>query len=248
MDSAFINPSHHQVVYALPTNETEMQATQKPYIYPDYSNAERTADGLVHFIGVSGALIAGIALITLVSGPGSLTDLFATWVYAAMILIAFIASAAYHMTPREDLRPTFRRFDHAAIFLKIAGTYTPLVVLIGSNFSFLILGLVWATALYGVSRRLFYWSEPGNGSTVLYLALGWASLALAWPMTQTIPALSFWLVIIGGLTYTAGVIFYKWESLRFSNAIWHVFVVTASACHFFAIYFGELAKQGQYPF
>lgn len=244
MDSAFINPSHHQVAYAVPANETDMPASQKPYIYPDYSNGERIADGLVHFIGTSGALIGGIALITLVSGPGSLSDLIATWIYAAMILIAFIASAAYHMTPREDLRPTLRRFDHAAIFLKIAGTYTPLVVLIGSNFSFLVLGLVWATALYGVSRRLFYWSEPGMGSTVLYLALGWASLALAWPMTQTIPVLSFWLVIAGGLTYTVGVIFYKWESLRFSNAIWHVFVLAASACHFCAIYIGALAKQG----
>ena len=248
MDSAFINPSHHQVAYALPARETDVPASQKPYIYPDYSNAERLADGLVHFIGVSGALIASIALITLVSGPGSLSDLIATWVYVAMILIAFVASATYHMTPREDLRPTLRRFDHAAIFLKIAGTYTPLVVLIGSNFSFLILGLVWAVALYGVSRRLFYWSEPGMGSTILYLGLGWASLALAWPMTQTIPALSFWLVILGGVTYTAGVIFYKWESLRFSNAIWHGFVVAASACHFFAIYFGELAKQGNNPF
>jgi hemolysin III len=247
MDSVFINPSHRRVAYAMPTVETD-QTSEKPYIYPDYSNAERLADGLVHLIGTIGALIGGIALITLVNGPGSLGDLFATWVYVAMILTAFVASAVYHMTPWEHLRPTFRRFDHAAIFLKIAGTYTPLVVLIGSNFSYLVLGLVWAVALYGISRRLFYWSEPGMGSTVLYLGLGWASLALAWPMTQTIPALSFWLVILGGVTYTAGVIFYKWESLRFSNAIWHVFVVAASACHFFAIYFGELAKQGNNPF
>lgn len=247
MDSVFINPSHRQVAYVMPTAEVD-QTTQNPYIYPDYSRPERLADGLMHMVGTICALIGGIALVTLVSGPGSLSDLFATWVYAIMILTAFVASAAYHMTPWEHLRPALRRFDHAAIFLKIAGTYTPLVVLIGSNFSYLVLGLVWATALYGVSQRLFRWREPGMGSTVLYLGLGWASLALAWPMTQTIPALSFWLVVAGGLTYTAGVIFYKWESLRFSNAIWHVFVLAASACHFSAIYIGELAKQGHYPF
>jgi len=247
MDSVFINPSHRQVAYAMPRVETD-KTTQKPYVYPAYTTAERLADGLIHCIGISGALLACIALISLVTGPGSTWDLLATWVYAAVILTAFIASAAYHMTPREHWRPALRRIDHAAIFLKIAGTYTPLVVLIGSNFSFLVLGLVWATALYGVSRRLFYWREPGMGATILYLGLGWASLALAWPMTQTIPALSFWLVIAGGATYTAGVIFYKWESLRFSNAIWHVFVLAASACHFSAIYIGEMAKQGAYPF
>ena len=243
MDSVFINPSHRRVAYAMPARNTD-KTPPKTYIYPDYSNAERIADGLVHMAGVFGALIGGIALITLVSGPGSLSDLFAAWVYAVAILTGFIASATYHMTPWKHWRPLLRRFDHAAIFLKIAGTYTPLVVLIGSNFSFLVLGLVWATALYGISRKLFHWSEPGMGSIVLYLGLGWASLALAWPMIQTIPALSFWLVIAGGVTYTVGVIFYKWESLRFSNAIWHMFVLAASACHLCAIYIGELAKQG----
>jgi len=163
------------------------------------------------------------------------------------MLAAFSASAIYHMTPWKHMRPIFRRFDHAAIFLKIAGTYTPLVVLIGSNFSFLVLGAVWATALFGVIRRLFYWSEPGMGSTLLYMGLGWASMALVWPMIQTIPAISFWLVLTGGITYTIGIIFYKWESLKYSNAIWHGFVLAASGCFFIAIFLGELAKQGQLP-
>lgn len=212
--------------------------------YPDYSPAERFADGTMHLIGVSLSIIGSILLATLVARTGTLQDMIAVSIYSVAIVFAFLASAAYHMTPWEHLRPLFRRFDHAAIFLKIAGTYTPLVMLIGSYFSYTILAGVWAVALFGVIRRVFYWRAPTNGYIVLYLGLGWASLALAYPMTKTVPAATFWLVIAGGLIYTAGVIFYKWESLRFSNAIWHVFVVVASGCHFTAIFLGELAKQG----
>lgn len=244
MDSVFISPAQRKVAYAIPMAAVPPAA---PYIYPDYSPAERQVDALMHMAGIGGTIGAAYALITLTASNGSVTDMIAVWLYCTVMLIAFGASAIYHMTPWEHIRPTFRRYDHAAIFLKIAGTYTPIVVLIGSNFSFLVLGLVWATALYGATRRVFYWSEPGMGSTILYMALGWASLALAWPMTQTIPDTSFALVLTGGITYTIGVIFYKWESLRFSNAIWHGFVLAASACFFIAIFLGQMAKQGQFP-
>jgi len=249
MDKVFIGPAHSKVEYVLPAaltgNITFKQTPDAPDAYPDYSKAELRADALMHMIGIGGTLGATYALIGLVQqGTGSLTDQIAVWVYSAAMLIAFSASAIYHMCPWEYLRPTFRRFDYAGIFLKIAGTYTPLVMLIGSDFSYVVLGLVWLTAFYGMIRRIFYWRRPGNASILLYLGLGWASLALAWPMLQTIPGISFWLTVIGGLIYTAGVIFYKWESLRFSNAIWHGFVITASGCLFVAIYLGEMAKQG----
>ncbi len=249
MDKVFIGPAHSKVEYVLPAALTgDMTFQQTPDAadaYPDYSKAELRADAVMHMIGIGGALGATFALITLVEqGSGSLTDQIAVWVYGAVMVIAFTASAIYHMTPWEHLRPLFRRFDHAAIFLKIAGTYTPLVMLIGSGFSYVVLGLVWLTAVYGMTRKIFFWQSPNDASTLLYLGLGWASLVLAWPMLQTIPGISFWLTAIGGLTYTAGVIFYRWESLKFSNAIWHGFVITASGCIFAAIYLGEMAKQG----
>lgn len=246
MDRVFINPGLHKVAYAVPAR-TQERGPLPATAYPNYSAAERMADALIHMTGIGCACGAAYALTTLTAITGSVTDMIAVWLYCIVMLAAFSASAIYHMTPWEHMRPTFRRFDHAAIFLKIAGTYTPLVVLIGSNFSFLVLGAVWATALFGVIRRLFYWSEPGMGSTLLYMGLGWASLALVWPMIQTIPAISFWLVLTGGITYTIGIIFYKWESLKYSNAIWHGFVLAASGCFFIAIFLGELAKQGQLP-
>ena len=112
----------------------------------------------------------------------------ALWLYGAIMILAFTASACYHMTPFEEWRPSLRRLDHASIFLKIAGTYTPLVVLIGTGFSYVILAIVWATALFGVARKLFFWSRPGMKSTLLYLGMGWMRVTLAWPMIQACPA------------------------------------------------------------
>lgn len=194
----------------------------------------------MHFIGVIGSLCASIVLLIYVHRFGQTEQQLAAWVYGLCMLFAFSASAAYHFTPYEDLRPLLRKFDHAGIFFKIAGTYTPLVVIIGSGFSYFILGMVWAVALFGAGWKVFYWSAPDWRSTLLYIALGWASLALAWPLIQNIPVAASLLVISGGLIYTLGVIFYRWDDLRFSIAIWHGFVLVASACFFAAIYISEM--------
>lgn len=207
-------------------------------VYPDYSAPERWADGTVHILGIVGSIIATIILVQIAQDHA-----VALWLYGAIMILAFTASACYHMTPFEEWRPSLRRLDHASIFLKIAGTYTPLVVLIGTGFSYVVLAVVWAIALFGVARKLFFWSRPGMKSTLLYLGMGWMSVTLAWPMIQALPSSAAWLVAAGGLTYTVGVIFYKWESLRFSNAIWHGFVLNASACFFAAIVIGELAQK-----
>ncbi|PIB25039.1 hemolysin III [Amylibacter kogurei] len=213
-----------------------------PNYYPPYSRPERVADGMMHALGIIGSLVGGVALLILVTRIGERGDIAAATVYAIAMVFAFSASALYHFTPIERLRPTFRKFDHAAIFLKIAGTYTPLVVLIGGGFSYSVLCLVWLIALGGMIWKVFFWQTPNWKSTLLYLALGWLSLALAWPIIQTMPIASSALIAAGGLTYTAGVVFYRWDSLRYSVAIWHGFVLAASACLFSAIILGQLAR------
>ena len=203
--------------------------------YPIYTKSERIADGLMHTVGVIGALAGAIGLIFWATGMFSPSYIVAMTLYAATLITTFVASAFYHMTPWENIRPTLRRFDHAAIYLKIAGTYTPLVVMIGSAFAYVILGIVWGLAILGMILKLFFWRTPGRFGPALYLLMGWLSPLLIWSLWPIMPGLAMGLMVAGGLLYTTGVIFYKAEEMKFSNAIWHGFVVVASACFFAAI-------------
>ncbi|MDP5086465.1 MAG: hemolysin III family protein [Yoonia sp.] len=204
-------------------------------MYPTYARSERIADGTMHAVGVLGAIIGAVVLIVWSSGNASPAQVAALSIYGATLIATFVASAMYHMTPWEPLRPVLRRFDHAAIYLKIAGTYTPLVVMIGSGFAYAILSLVWGLAIVGMILKLFFWRTPGRFGPALYLIMGWLSLALIWSLWPIVPMSSMVLMAVGGLLYTAGVPFYASETMKFSIAIWHGFVVTASACFFAAI-------------
>ena len=217
--------------------------------YPTYPRAARIADGLIHLLGVILAITGAVGLIVATAlwayqgqiGGGTVA---AVAVYGLALIATFVASAFYHLTPWERLRPTLRRIDHAAIYLKIAGTYTPLVVLIGSGFGYVILALVWILAVVGAVAKLFFWAAPGRLAPGLYLGLGWLSLALIWSLAHSLPVSATALIVMGGLLYSAGVIFFNWESFKFSNAIWHGFVLIASGCFFAAITLGTFAQAG----
>ncbi|WP_334065097.1 PAQR family membrane homeostasis protein TrhA [Limimaricola cinnabarinus] len=210
--------------------------------YPAYARSERIADGVIHALGVIFALSGAVLLIVFsaLAAEVRAERIAAVAIYGGALVATFSASAFYHMTPWTGLRPVLRRIDHAAIYLKIAGTYTPLVVLIGSAFAYGVLAVVWIVALGGAVAKLFFWKSPGRLGPTLYLLLGWLSVALVWSLALTLPVASTALVVIGGLLYSAGVIFFLWEKLRFSNAIWHGFVLAASACFFAAIAMGVL--------
>lgn len=210
-------------------------------MYPNYARSERIADGTMHLLGVTGALVGSVLLIVWAAmhlGGGQIAALS---VYGAALIATFCASAFYHMTPWENLRPTLRRIDHAAIYLKIAGTYTPLVVMIGSAFTYGLLVVVWVLAAWGMVQKLFFWQAPGRFGPALYLIMGWMGVAMIWQAVPVLPGWSTGLIAAGGLLYTLGVVFFAWESLKFSNAIWHGFVVAASACFFAAIALGAQA-------
>ncbi len=207
-------------------------------VYPTYTRSERVADGTMHALGVFGAIFGAVFLALWnfeQLGGGQTVSLV---VYSIAMIATFTASALYNMSPWESTRPVFRRIDHAAIYLKIAGTYTPLVVLVGSLSSYLVLVTVWGLAVFGVVRKLFFWRTPGKAGTVLYLIMGWLSVLLIWSLVPVLPIAATALIVGGGLTYTVGVIFYVWKSLKFSRAIWHGFVLVASACFYIAIALG----------
>lgn len=209
-------------------------------MYPNYAKSERIADGTMHAVGVTGATLGAAVLLVWTAGMVSAGQMVALVIYAIALIATFAASACYHMTPWPEMRPTLRRFDHAAIYLKIAGTYTPLVVMVGSAFSYAILGLVWGLAIIGMTLKLFFWRTPGRFGPALYLVMGWMSIGLIWSLWPVVPASTLVLIAVGGLTYTAGVLFYA-AKMKYATAIWHGFVVAASACFFAAIAIGALA-------
>lgn len=213
-----------------------MRKPQSPY--PKYSRSERIADGTMHALGVTGAIVGALSLVIWSNGQVSGGQSIALLVYGLALIATFFASALYHMTPWESIRPRLRQLDHAAIYLKIAGTYTPLVVMVGTAYAYYVLGIVWALAIFGIVTKIFFWRRPGRFGPALYLVMGWLGVALIWGLVPILPIAATILIAVGGLLYTSGVIFYQWESLRFSNAIWHGFVVAASACFFAAIVLG----------
>ena len=183
-------------------------------MYPDYSRLERVADGSMHAIGLLGATCGGALLLVWASRVASPWEMAAIAIYAVTLIATFAASAFYHMTPWESLRPALRRIDHAAIYLKIAGTYTPLVVMIGSGLSYFVLGVVWLLAIIGITLKLLFWSAPGRMGPALYLIMGWMSIILFWTSWSQVP---FGFIAAGGLLYTVGVIFYAAKTLKFAN-------------------------------
>lgn len=204
-------------------------------LYPTNALSERIADGTVHATGLLAALTGAVILISWSALHASPAQIAAISVYGATLIATFAASAFYHLTPWDSIRPVLRRFDHAAIYLKIAGTYTPLVVMIGSGFAYMVLALVWALAVVGVVLKLFFWQTPGRFGPALYLIMGWLSLALIWSLWPIVPLSVMILMGVGGLLYTAGVPFYASHTMKYSTAIWHGFVLAASACFFAAI-------------
>ena len=191
------------------------------------------ADGTIHVLGLGFAIPATILLTTDVAGQGgALTPIL---IYAACFVLSLLASAIYHLVPFDRPRALLGRIDHAAIYFKIAGTYTPLVVLIGTGFAYGILAVVWALAIIGAIAKLSFWSTESRASLYLYLGMGWLSVLLVWPMWQSLPPMALTLIGAGGLIYSLGTVIFAHPGMRFQNAIWHSFVLTASICFFAAI-------------
>jgi hemolysin III len=201
-----------------------------------YTRSERLADGVVHIVGVIASLVAISVLIVLSAqwrDPATITSVS---VYGAGTLAVFCISAAYHLTPPTRAKAILRRFDHAAIFLKIAGTFTPFAVIsIGGGVGSSLLAVVWSIAIIGIALKLAGWRGGEKLSVALYLAQGWLIVLAIGPMRAALETSELVLCMLGGGLYTLGCTFYLAKRMPFSNAIWHVFVLTASACFYAAI-------------
>lgn len=196
---------------------------------------ERSADRWVHIVGLTGGALGGMILLGLSLGVGRLGQAAAVGVYATCLVLMFLASAAYNLaSPRR--RPLLRRLDHAAIFLMIAGSYTPFTTqrLTGA-WAWGMTTAVWTLAIGAAIGKLL---APGLGRKIwvaVYLALGWIAVIATKPLLAGVSAVALILLLVGGLVYTLGVVVYLKADLPYRRAIWHGFVTAAAATHFAAI-------------
>jgi hemolysin III len=203
---------------------------------PRYTFGERLADGTIHVIGVAASVIALIVL--LVIGIRNETALMVAGlaIYGLALVATFGCSAGYHLVVHPKVKEIMRRFDHAAIFLMIAGTYTPFVLLkMNDAWGLGLLAVVWSRAAIGIVIKLFFPRFLDGLSTALYLVQGWAVLAAWEPLHAALPAGVLTLLMVGGVLYTVGVVFPLWNRLPYQNAIWHGFVLSAASCHYAAV-------------
>lgn len=205
---------------------------------PEYGLGERIADGIIHVVGIAGSVIAVAILIAVAVSTLPLGVTVSLLVYGLAMIAMFAFSAAYHLVPAPDWKLFLRKLDQAAIFIKIAGTYTPIaLVKMGGFAGYTLFSVVWAVALSGAAVKLLVQPRRDRVSIPLYLALGWAGLAAFQPLVMSLPRESLILLGVGGAFYTVGVVFHVWNSLPYQNAIWHLFVLVGTGCHFAAVTF-----------
>lgn len=201
-----------------------------------YDKAELWADGVVHVLGVALAVIGSVAMLAYFLPKVSAGTSISSTVYLASLLTALTLSAIYNIWPVSPTKWFLRRFDHSAIYLLIAGTYTPFAMHMGERGVPLLL-FVWGVATVGILLKLIMPGRFDRLSILLYLALGWSGVMVYDTMVQSLPPAVLWLIAAGGIVYSLGVIFHVWERLRFQNAIWHGFVVVGAALHYCAVFF-----------
>lgn len=201
-----------------------------------YSRAELVADGIVHAVGIVLAISAGSILLAFSVFHAGLWEYVAAVFYVVSLLTVLSISLAYNMWPVSQAKWVLRRFDHAGIYLLIAGTYTPFLAQIGDRAMAATMALVvWGAALAGMAIKLFLPGRFDRLAVVFYLAMGWSGVIFARSLLDVLPPATLWLIVLGGVFYSVGVVFFVWQSLRFQSAVWHGFVVTGAAFHMFAV-------------
>jgi hemolysin III len=210
------------------------------------SCGERIADAWVHRLAIAAGLIGVIVLMAAAVPQGSLTLTVSLLVYSCGLLTMLICSALYNASRSPKHRDLLRRFDHAAIFVMIAGTYTPFLAMkIDGIWGQWLLVYVWVVAGAGAMLKLIWVNRFARLSVALYLFLGWTIIVAIEPLLASVSPPAIMLLIIGGVLYTIGMLFHLWDRLPYQQAIWHGFVAAAAVCHYTAI-IGEVALPGSF--
>jgi hemolysin III len=205
---------------------------------PRYSLGEEVANSVTHGIGIVLA-IAGLAVLTAFAARnGNAWHVTASAIFGATLILCFTTSTLYHSIQSERIKQVLRVFDHSAVFLLIAGTYTPFMLIgVPGPWGWTILGAVWALAIIGIGLKFVLRGRLHGLIVALYLAMGWLVVVATKPLIENVGFGGMAFLAGGGLAYTVGVIFYKWRRLPYSHAIWHGFVLLGGGLHYFGVLF-----------
>ena len=203
----------------------------------EYSRKEEIAHVATHALGIVASIVAIVWLLVAATSNGA-----SAWratggvIFGVSALLLFTTSVLYHGSTSPQLKPRLRLLDHSAIYVLIAGTYTPIALgVLGGTWGWTLFGVVWGIALLGIVAKTVLGFRFQVSSTVLYLAMGWIGVLLAKPLMATLTQHELTWIVAGGLAYTLGVPFYAWKGRPYMHAVWHLFVLAGVTCHFIAV-------------
>lgn len=202
-----------------------------------YTLGEEIANAVTHGLGVIFGIVALTLMVAYAAMGGDPWRIVSVSIFGATLILLYLASTLYHAVPHPTAKRALRIADHCAIYLLIAGTYTPfLLVNLRGPWGWGMFSVVWGFAVAGCIFKIFFTGRWDRISTACYLGMGWLVVIALKPTLELVPGGALWLMLIGGLTYSLGVFFYRWDRLPYNHAIWHLFVLTASVFHFLAIF------------
>jgi hemolysin III len=203
---------------------------------PFYTLGEEIANSVTHGIGAALAVAGLTALVLLAVIYGDAWRVASFAIYGSSLIILYLGSTLYHSVQHPRAKRVFRTLDHTSIYVLIAGTYTPFLLIGSRNTAgWTLLALVWTMAVAGILWKIFFLGRLEVLATLMYVFMGWMGVFAFRQILSNLPPLGVTMLFAGGIVYTVGVIFYAWERLPYNHAIWHLFVLGGSICHFFAI-------------
>lgn len=209
----------------------------------DENLIEELANGITHGIGLALSVVGLVVLVVLSIVRGNAWHIAGCTTFGVTLVLLYTASTLYHSFHAPRLKRILKILDHTAIYLLIAGTYTPFTLVNLRGFwGWTLFGLVWSLSVFGILWKLFHVERFQIVSTLVYVAMGWLVLIAIKPVMSAVPLSGMIWLFAGGLFYTVGVLFFAWKRVPYNHAIWHVFVMAGSICHYFAVMFYVLPR------
>lgn len=199
---------------------------------------EEVANSITHGIGAALSIAGLVILVGFASGHGNTLRVVSLSIYGSTLIILYLSSTLYHAFSNERIKSFFKILDHSSIYLLIAGSYTPIVLVsLCGAWGWTIFGIVWVMAVAGIIAKILLIGKYEGLSVLFYIVMGWIIVVAIKPMLYAVPLKLFFWLLIGGLSYTFGIVFYAWERMPYNHTVWHLFVLGGSITHFFAIFF-----------